>query len=59
MLKLPAKLLALYANKTQPEFLPKGFEQFKEVNQNLQILENWSRNSVISGRNSEWFYHVF
>ena len=50
--KVTAKLLALYANKTQPEFLPKGFEQFKEVNQNLQILENWSRNSVISGRNS-------
>ncbi len=50
--KVTAKLLALYANKTQPEFLPQGFEQFKDVNQNLQILENWSRNSVISGRNS-------
>ena len=28
------------------------FLQFKDVNQNLQVLENWSRNSVISGRNS-------
>lgn len=50
--KVTAKLLALYANKTQPEFLPQGFEQFKDVNQNLQVLENWSKNSVISGRNS-------
>ena len=44
--------MALYANKTAPEFLPEGFTQFKDVNQNLQVLENWSRNSVISGRNS-------
>ena len=50
--KVTAKLLALYANKTAPEFLPEGFTQFKDVNQNLQVLENWSRNSVISGRNS-------
>lgn len=50
--KVTAKLLALYANKSQAEFLPEGFAQFKDVNQNLQILENWSKNSVISGRNS-------
>lgn len=50
--KVTAKLLALYANKTSAEFLPEGFNQFKDVNQNLQILENWSKNSVISGRNS-------
>ena len=50
--KVMAKLLALYANKTQPEFLPEGFNQYKDVNQNLQVFENWSKNSVISGRNS-------
>lgn len=50
--KVTAKLLALYANKTKTEFLPEGFAQFKEVNENLQTLENWSKNSVISGRNS-------
>lgn len=49
--KVTAKLLALYANKTSTDFLPEGFAQFKDVNQNLQILENWSKNSVISGRN--------
>lgn len=49
--KVMAKLLALYANKTQPEFLPEGFNQYKNVNQNLQVFENWSKNSVISGRN--------
>ena len=47
-----AKLLALYTNKTQAEFLPEGFNQYKDVNQNLQVFENWSKNSVISGRNS-------
>lgn len=50
--KVTAKLLALYANKSQPEFLPEGFTQFKDVNQNLQVIENWSKNSVISGRNT-------
>lgn len=50
--KVTAKLLALYSNKTSADFLPEGFAQFKDVNQNLQILENWSKNSVISGRNS-------
>ena len=50
--KVTAKLLALYANKTQTEFLPEGFTQYKDVNQNLQVLENWSKNSVISGRAS-------
>ena len=50
--KVTAKLLALYANKTQTEFLPEGFTQYKDVNQNLQVLENWSKNSVISGRSA-------
>ncbi len=50
--KVMAKLLALYTNKTQAEFLPEGFNQYKDVNQNLQVFENWSKNSVISGRNS-------
>lgn len=50
--KVTAKLLALYAQKTQPVFLPEGFTTFKDVSQNLQVVENWSRNSVISGRAS-------
>ncbi len=50
--KVTSKLLALYANKSKPEFLPEGFAQFKDVNQNLVTLEKWSKNSVISGRNA-------
>jgi len=48
--KVTAKLLALYANKTVPQFLPAGFEAYKNESQNLQTIENMSKNSIISGR---------
>ncbi|MDQ1097199.1 hypothetical protein QE404_002346 [Chryseobacterium camelliae] len=48
--KVTAKLLALYANKTAPQFLPAGFDQYKNEAQNLQTIENISKNSIISGR---------
>ena len=48
--KVTAKLLSLYASKTPQEFLPNGFSQFSDVNKNLQTVENWSKNSIISGR---------
>ncbi|MEJ8597107.1 S46 family peptidase [Riemerella anatipestifer] len=48
--KVTAKLLALYTNKTPAEFLPKGFEEFKNEEANLKAIEEWSKNSVITGR---------
>ncbi len=48
--KVTAKLLALYANKTAPEFLPAGFEKYKNEAQNLQTVEEDSKNSIITGR---------
>lgn len=48
--KVTAKLLALYAQKTPAEFLPSGFAQFSDVNKNLTVIEDWSKNSIISGR---------
>jgi len=48
--KVTAKLLALYANKTAPQFLPAGFEKYKNEAQNIQVIEEMSKNSVISGR---------
>lgn len=48
--KVTAKLLALYANKTAPQFLPAGFEKYKNEAQNIETLENISKNSVITGR---------
>ncbi len=50
--KVTAKLLAHYANKTPKQFLPAGFEQYKNEAQNLQTIENLSKNSVITGRGS-------
>lgn len=50
--KVTAKLLALYANKTHPTFLPAGFEEFKNEAKNLEKIENYSKNSVITGRGS-------
>ncbi|MBU4537591.1 MAG: S46 family peptidase [Weeksellaceae bacterium] len=50
--KVTAKLLALYVNKTPKEFLPAGFEQYKDENQNLKTIEDLSKNSVITGRGS-------
>ncbi|ASW74446.1 peptidase S46 [Chryseobacterium piperi] len=48
--KVTAKLLALYANKTMPQFLPSGFDKFKNEAQNIQTIEEISKNSVITGR---------
>lgn len=47
--KVTAKVLALYANKTPQQFLPSGFENYKDVNQNISTIENWAKNSVITG----------
>jgi len=48
--KVTAKLLALYANKTAPQFLPAGFEKYKNESQNIPEIESISKNSVITGR---------
>ena len=48
--KVTAKVLALYANRVPAQYLPAGFEKFKDVNQNLKTVEEWSKNSVITGR---------
>ena len=50
--KVTAKLLSLYANKTPNEFLPNNFAQFKEVDKNMVMIENWSKASVVTGRGS-------
>jgi len=50
--KVTAKLLALYANKTAPQFLPAGFDKYKNEAQNIQMLEDISKNSIITGRSS-------
>ncbi|KFC20438.1 S46 family peptidase [Chryseobacterium sp. FH1] len=47
--KVTAKVLALYANKTPQQFLPAGFEKYKDVNQNLATIENWAKTSIITG----------
>lgn len=48
--KVTGKLLALYANKTAPQFLPSGFDKFKNETQNIQNIEEISKNSIITGR---------
>lgn len=48
--KVTAKLLALYANKVPTQFLPNELNGFKNSNQNLETIENWSKNSIITGR---------
>lgn len=50
--KVTAKVLALYANRVPAQYLPAGFDKFKDVNQNLKTVEEWSKNSVITGRGS-------
>jgi len=50
--KVTAKLLALYANKTAPQFLPSGFDKYKNEAQNITDFEDLSKNSVITGRSS-------
>ena len=48
--KVTAKLLALYANKTAQQFLPAGFDKYKNEAQNITEIEEISKNSVITGR---------
>lgn len=48
--KVTAKILALYANKTPAQFLPKDFGMLKDANKNLGTIENMSKMSVITGR---------
>ena len=31
-------------------FRSSGFDKYKNVNQNLELVENWSKNSVLTGR---------
>ena len=50
--KVTAELLALYAAKTPEKFLPNNFSQLKDVNRNIEIVEGWSKNSVVTGRGS-------
>ena len=50
--KVTAELLALYNAKTPKQFLPAGFDQFSDGKKNLETVENWSRNSIVSGRGS-------
>lgn len=47
--KVTAKVVALYANKTPQQFLPAGFENYKDVNQNISTIENWAKNSIVMG----------
>ena len=47
--KVTAKLLALYLNKV-PKQLSPNLEQYKDSNKNLATIENWSQNSIITGR---------
>lgn len=50
--KVTAKLLALYANKSKPEFVPAELATFKDENKNLETVEKLSKSSVITGRGS-------
>ncbi len=48
--KVTAKLLALYVNKTAPQFLPAGFAKYKDEAANMSVVEDMSKNSIITGR---------
>lgn len=48
--KVTAKLIALYANKTEAKFLPSGFEKYKNDAQNIVNVEEMSKNSIVTGR---------
>lgn len=48
--KVTAKVLALYANRTAPQFLPKDFGLLKDVNKDIGVMENLSKMSAITGR---------
>ena len=49
--QVTAKLLALYAQKTPKNFLPEGYKEgFGDETKNLKVIEEWSKNSFITGR---------
>ena len=48
--KVLAKILHLYAVKTPKEFLPNGFEVYQDLDYTLKTVEQWSKNSLITGR---------
>lgn len=50
--KVTAQLLALYQQKTPAEYLPAGFNTYSDLNKNYTTIENWSKNSLITGRGS-------
>ncbi|WP_187478258.1 S46 family peptidase [Amniculibacterium sp. G2-70] len=49
--QVTAKLLALYAQKTPKNFLPESYKEgFGDETKNLKVIEEWSKNSFITGR---------
>lgn len=48
--KVTGKLLSLYVNKNKPQFIPAGFEKYKDEAVAIQTIENLSKNSIITGR---------
>lgn len=48
--KVAARLIALYVQKSKPEFLPAAMRQYSDAAKNEPILEQLSANSVITGR---------
>ncbi|WP_300673007.1 S46 family peptidase [Soonwooa sp.] len=50
--KVTAQVLALYATKSAPQFLPSGLEKFKDAKANVAVLENYAKNSIITGQAS-------
>ncbi len=51
--KVTAKILALYANKTPSNFLPKDFDQLKNESKNLGMMDTVSKMSMITGRSKD------
>lgn len=50
--KVTAELLALYAEKTPEKFLPANYSQLKDAKQNIETVEKWSKQSIVTGRGS-------
>lgn len=48
--KVTGQLLALYAEKTPAQFLPPNFDQLKDMKRNMEMVEGWSKTSVVTGR---------
>ncbi|SHJ89682.1 S46 family peptidase [Epilithonimonas mollis] len=51
--KVTAKVLALYANKTPSNFLPRDFNLLKDEGKNLGMMDNVSKMSMITGRTKD------